>query len=334
MNTQEYFENLLKEINLGIDDATRKQIENKHDDLRIILRDHLGLVDDFLTGSYRRHTLIKPKNGDEKFDLDVFIVFDGHKNGESDLATLRTLTINALKDIQKDHPEMGITRINSEQRRSVGIEFGGNFQMDIVPAIEVEKSKLYKIFDKNTLEAVESNPKLHGHLLSEANKASDGKLVPLVKILKSWKQNKCDYVKSFHLELMAVEIFTERDMESLADGVNVFFNHAESYLTQACLTDPANPNHFVDKYLDDDEKRNQILDLVRTEKIVSQQAISDKGNGDVSNNLWDKIFNDDQVDIATAILAGNLYPSDGGVIATNNSKVSDERIDSPQSWGA
>ncbi len=150
------------------------------------------------------------------------------------------MVIDALHTIREENSDLAITVINEEQRRSVGVEFGNNFQIDIVPAIQIEKDKLYKIFDRRTLEAVKSNPKLHGELLSKANENAGGLLVPLIKILKAWKREKCDYVKSFHIELMAVKIFTGSTIESIPKGLATFFESAEGYFEKACLKDPAN----------------------------------------------------------------------------------------------
>ena len=151
MTTKEYFENLLDKLNLKIGDEEREIIKQKHNALREELREKLNLQDDFLTGSYKRNTLIKPKDESEKFDVDIFIAFSNDDYGETELSDLRDLVINALNNIKENNTKLGITIINTEQRRSIGVEFGSNFQIDIVPAIEIEKDKLYKIFDKRTL---------------------------------------------------------------------------------------------------------------------------------------------------------------------------------------
>ncbi len=292
MTTKEYFENLLDQLSLKIGDEEREIIKQKHIDLRKELREKLDLQDDFLTGSYKRNTLIKPKDESEKFDVDIFIAFSNDEHGESDLSDLRDLVINALDDIKENNTDLSITTINTEQRRSVGVEFGSNFQIDIVPAIEIEKDKLYKIFDKRTLEAIESNPKLHGELLSKANEDSGGLLVPIIKILKSWKREKCDYLKSFHIELIAVKIFTGNTIDSISEGLATFFDSAPEYFEKACLTDPANEEMLIDEYLDTDNTREEIIALIKTEKETSETAIENEQLGDENSAIknWKNIF--------------------------------------------
>lgn len=335
MTTQEYFENLLDKINLRLGDEERNFIEEKQNALREKLRGKLSLQDDFLTGSYKRHTIIKPKSDDEKFDVDVFVAFDKEEYGDSELVDLRQAAVDTLHEIRSENGDLGITTINEEQRRSVRVEFGNNFQIDIVPAVQIEKDKLYKIFDRRTLEAVKSNPKLHGELLSKANEDTGGLLVPLIKILKAWKREKCDYVKSFHIELMAVKIFTGTTIESLPKGLLAFFESAGDYFSNACLKDPANTEMLIDEYLDKDGTREQICSLVETEKTVAKAAVEadESGDDDEAVEAWEKVFADSDSETAKAVREGSFYAGAGGaVIKTNTSQHDTNRINSPRSW--
>jgi len=335
MTTKEYFENLLGKINLNLGDDERTLIEEKQNVLREKLREQLSLQDDFLTGSYKRHTIIKPKTDEEKFDVDVFVAFGKEDYGDTDLSDLRKIVTGALHETKEENPDLGITTINEEQRRSVGVEFGNNFQVDIVPAIEIEKDKLYKIFDRRTLEAVKSNPKLHGELLTKANEDAGGLLVPLIKILKAWKREKCDYIKSFHVELMAVKIFTGTKIESLPKGLATYFESAGDYFKKACLKDPANNEMLVDEYLDKDGTREQVCSLIETEKAVAKNALEaeENGNDDEAVKAWGKVFTDSDAETAKAIREGSFYAGvSGAVVKTNTSQHDNGRINSPRSW--
>lgn len=291
MTTTEYFKQLLKNVSLGLDDDDRKMIQEKQNALREALRNELPITDDFLTGSYPRHTIIKP-DGDNKFDVDVFVAFSNEDYGETDLAELREMVVDALEKIKKNKPELGISKINDTQRRSVCVEFDNDFQIDVVPAIEITNGKLYKIFDKKTLKAVKSNPKLHGAILSEANTQSGEMLVPIIRILKSWKRSKCDYMKSFHLELLAVKVLGDEEIETYAQGVAKFFAEASAKLEKACLKDPANDEYYIDAYLDDDKNRDKLLQLIATENKKAQEAIKleEDGEGEKAVKAWEEVF--------------------------------------------
>lgn len=293
MSLEDYFNGLLNNLNLT--DEEREQISEKHIALRERLRELLPVEDDFLTGSYPRNTMIRP-NGEDKFDVDFFLAFKNDEFGEYELPKLLGVVKAALEKIRDEDEDIENIK---EQNRSIGVEYRGNFQIDVVPAIELEKDKLYKIFDKRTRQPVDSNPKLHGKQLSETNENTESgsvrRLVPIIKLLKSWKRDKCDYVKSFHLELLAVEILRNEPIESFATGLAKFFSSVEDYLHEVCLVDPANSDNHVDVYLDEDGVRDDLLELVAGELDLVQQArmLEEAGGNDAAVNEWKKIFEDD-----------------------------------------
>lgn len=276
MTTEEFLEKYLDQISLHIKDEEVELIKAKHRGLREALVEELALVDHFLTGSYRRGTIIKPLKLSEKFDVDVFIVFSSEKYAESDLKELRGLTIAALNKIKEEKKDLGITEIIEEQRKSVGVSFGSDFQIDIVPSIEVEPKEKYKIFDRRTGKAVVSNPKKHGKRLREASEQTESggvqRLRSVVRMLKAWKRDKFPDLKSFHLELLVVEILGDTELESYSQALHIFFQEAESYLQEPCINDPGNSTQSIDSYLDEDDLRDDLLQVVRQDKEAADEA--------------------------------------------------------------
>lgn len=294
MTTEEYFKNLSSKLELTI--AERDRISKKHNSLREKLREKLPVEDDFLTGSYSRDTIIRPK-GDDKFDVDFFLAFNKEDYGEKELPELLKIVKGALDEIKND--DQDVIKIDDQQKRSIGVIYNDNFQIDVVPAVQIDKDKRYKIFDKKTQGAVESNPKLHSENLTAANEATASgsikRLVPIIKLLKSWRREKCDYVKSFHLEMLAVEILKDQEIKSFSEGIAKVFANAGNYLRTAFLTDPANEKNVIDAYLDDDGTRNDILELVLAEKSISEKAVKfeQEGKDEDAVKEWEKIFEED-----------------------------------------
>lgn len=296
MTTEEFFKELASKLELTKSESDK--ISQKHNELREKLREKLPVEDDFLTGSYARNTMIRPKD-DKKFDVDFFLAFSQKDYGETELPDLLGMVKNALEQIKNDDAD--IIEIQ-EQKRSIGIIYKDNFQIDVVPAIQIEKDKRYKIFDKSTLRAVESNPKLHGSNLTSANEASESggikRLVPIVKLLKFWKREKCDYVKSFHLEMLAVEILGSQEISSYSQGLAKFFADAEQNLQSAGMKDPANEDNVIDAYLDEDGTRTELLGLFNEENQIAENALKleNGGKNDEAVREWKKIFTKEEND--------------------------------------
>src|SRR3989344_1787980 len=285
MTPQEQFDKYLADhLNLTKKDIEKIQV---HIELREKLETKLefkGKDDDetysFLTGSYSRNTAIRPPK-----DVDFFIVLNDKKYGDLKPSELLNFLEKTLKEILPD-----ITIF--QQTHSVTIEYDEEFSIDVIPAFEIN-SELYKIphVSENSDSWLESNPKIHGEKLTEANDTTNGLLVPLVKLLKAWKRDKCSYVKSFHLELLAIEIINNSDIESYTEGINLFFDNASNYLENSCIVDPANSDNLVDDYLANDEREN-LKYLIKTEAVIAQNAVNLENDGKTEESIkeWDKIF--------------------------------------------
>jgi len=285
MTTQEQFDRYLADhLNLTKEDIKKVQIHIELRDKLKIKLEFKGKDDgesySFLTGSYSRNTAIRPPK-----DVDFFIVLNDKKYGDLKPSELLNLLEKTLKEILPNKTVF-------QQTHSVTIEYDEDFSIDVIPAFEIN-SELYKIphvSDDSDI-WLESNPKIHGEKLTEANNTVNGLLVPIVKLLKAWKRDKCSYVKSFHLELLAIEIIYNSEIESYANGINLFFDNANNYLKSACIIDPANSDNFVDDYLTDDEWEN-LRYLIKTEAAIVQNAVNLENNEKTDEAIkeWDRIF--------------------------------------------
>jgi hypothetical protein len=101
------------------------------------------------------------------------------------------------------------------QRRSVGVKISNTeITFDIVPALAKENGG-YLIADRKLDAWIHTDPEAALMKVTAANKASDGHLVPLIKVAKAWnlkiakeaakKDERGDLIKpfkSFHLEVL------------------------------------------------------------------------------------------------------------------------------------
>lgn len=181
------------------DDASRRQKE-----IREVMADNFKREDDFLTGSYRRHTKTKPLK-----DVDIFYVLhDDERKKYRDGKPSSVLLDEVEKVLAKKYGSDKVRR----QRRSVSLEFpvsGEEEQVisfDVVPAFT--KGDHYEIPDTATSKGwTETNPKVHAEKATAVNEAFAGEWKGMVRMIKRWNQEKSKPVKpSFLLEVMALDL--------------------------------------------------------------------------------------------------------------------------------
>lgn len=256
----------------------------------------------FLTGSYRRHTMIRPPK-----DVDLFIVLDSGEYQDSELndlitpkdliAKLKTVLENIFADDDKIEVE--------EQRHSVTVIFSETFSIDVIPAFAIDDGKAYKIPDTETGQNgryITSNPKVHFEYINRINEATSvngkkrfKKVARLLKFVKRKKFNEEPIkIRSFHFELLAAKILGGGKINSYAEGINDFFSEAGNYFDEASIPDPANEDNMIDDYIDELDPQAKVLIKSETSELhkISNEAIKVENAGDdeAAINEWKKIF--------------------------------------------
>lgn len=172
------------------------------------LRQFLRETDDFptldphsqLAGSYRRHTTI----GDIK-DVDIVVRVDASlKDNPGSVIHRLKGALDKLPDALGLH---GYAEVRAA-RRSVHVYFEDrDFHLDVVPAIAPNGlDEILYVPDKSWGEWIPSHPIGYVHFLSELNEKHGGKVVPLIKLIKHFRdyQMKARKPKSYWLEALVV----------------------------------------------------------------------------------------------------------------------------------
>jgi len=190
---------------LELNDKEQQDASKRQNEIREIIRKKINLENDFLTGSYKRHTKTKPLK-----DVDIFCVLNREKEGHF-LEKSPYDLLNHIKSILE--PEYGYENV-SNGRRSVRVKFSnGNLtddkvmSFDVVPAFS--EKNYYVIPDTSTTSQwTKTDPEIHTEKATAANKAFNGEWKPMVKMIKKWNENHDKPIKpSFLIEVMALEIF-------------------------------------------------------------------------------------------------------------------------------
>jgi predicted nucleotidyltransferase len=189
---------------LELNEREQKNASKRHTEIREHMRQKFDLADDFLTGSYRRHTKTKPLK-----DVDIFCVLD-----ESERHFRREHPLGVLEAFEKALAELYEARAVSKQRRSVEVDFGivvdaedntdyRVVSMDVVPAFALGGD--YEIPDKDSGKWIRTNPTVHEQAAIDAHEAYGREWKGLVRMAKYWNNHNGKPIKpSFLLEVMAL----------------------------------------------------------------------------------------------------------------------------------
>lgn len=174
------------------------------------VREHLKKHEEFATehphtrlaGSYPRHTATKQIK-----DVDI-LVFAHQSWREKSVADLLEGLYAALKDLPNTLGE-GLVQDLRRQRRSVNIYLpDSDLSLDIVPVLTIPDDPYgtLEIPDRQWDELLFTNPLGYADLLSGINGDNGGDVVPLVKMLKHWRDVHFQRMKpkSYWLESMVV----------------------------------------------------------------------------------------------------------------------------------
>ncbi|WP_418722360.1 SMODS domain-containing nucleotidyltransferase [Enorma sp.] len=234
----------------------------------------------YLSGSYAKHTAIRPAKDDGNRDVDIVVETD-HSTDDGPADVLEELR-SALADASK----YSTARV---QTHSVGIQLS-KLDIDVVPLAKEDES--WYIGDAETGEWSQTNPKGHKEWATEVNEEHDGKYKPVVKILKWWRREHCPegsrWPKGITLEKMVADSFPE-EMGPYGDLVASVFrsmhDHCSDDLASGVVPfvdDPSLPgNDLAASYSIEDFREFD-------DELVSAIALLDESGS--TNEVWRKIL--------------------------------------------
>ena len=288
MATQADFNDFLS--NIEPSKTTISYISSIQTNLRAYLKSHEDYkdvyVDTFLSGSYAKHTSIRPATGDKKRDVDIIIVTSYSSSASS------ADVLTELKDVlmQKD-----IYHSATVQHHSVGIEMG-SISVDVVPVIvDEEDDQLYYVGDSDTGDWTVTDPKGHKSWSTDVNKENNSEYKPLVKIFKWWRRVNCPegmkYPKGITLEKIIADNLGDSSLSTedflIGTMQNIISAYKEDYSDQdknPVIDDPSPKiigNDLLSGYSTDDfssfiDKLDEHASLLNTEGT--------------SNTTWRKVL--------------------------------------------
>lgn len=214
------------------------------------LRNYLEIHEDykyihketFLSGSYAKHTSIRPVLNDKKRDVDIVVVTN-YSSQDSSIEVLEKLRDTLL--------ESDKYKTATIQSHSVGIELQG-INIDVVPVIaDKDDNELYYIGDSDNGSWIKTDPKGHKSWSTELNKNNNTKYKPLVKIFKWWRRTNCPdtekYPKGITLEKIVADNLGDSSLSTedffIGTIQNIISAYKEDYVDKGInpvINDPSN----------------------------------------------------------------------------------------------
>lgn len=270
-------------------DNEKKQIMDRHEKIRGEIGDFIKLdkrLPHFLTGSYKRKTLIHPAN-----DVDVMLVLDREAYWDKFNDAPRKLLEFMKRQLKKIY---GQTEMRI-QTHSIGLLFRNGPTVDIVPGFMInEEKRIFQIPNKEFEEYIKTSPDQHQELISEHNKKYSN-FIKIVKMIKIWKkklkQSSMNQLKlkSFHIEILAMKSINKNT--NYRDGVILFFEQAESLIKEK-LMDPINLSGDISSYLDRNQKEelSEIIGIINKKIKNLIELEDDEGKHQDAISGWRGIF--------------------------------------------
>lgn len=213
--------------NLEITTLQQSTVSTRQQNVRDAVARRLTVSSSFVTGSYKRHTMIGPL---KDADIDIFVLLDPSYYDTSGYASLLDRVRRVLLETYSQSPRI------SRSGQAVSITFT-DFVVDVVPAFH-RNGGGYLIPSTTQQRWISTDPTAHETFMTRANQDHLGNLVPLIKMIKAWNRTINRSFRSFYLELLVTHCLRAITISNDWSGCRYVFDKGRE-LVRSRMTDPA-----------------------------------------------------------------------------------------------
>ncbi len=290
MTANQSFQKMLS--NLNPTDKQRASIQTTRDTIEQALRNdpkiHLMSYEQpsFFTGSYSRHTIIRPL---DDIDLYVRVHYGEHAKDKSP----RGILVLMARAIRRRYVQ---TRVNVDSPCLV-IKFR-DYKFEIVPCVGYQDDdERYLVPAPGSREWMDCYPHVPKKWLTSSNHYNNHRFVRLIKILKQWNRVNSVKLKSFHLELLTGMVFSNvSEITSYPQGVYEWTYFVSQWIHDngyPFVLEPGKSYPYVDQYLYDNRlKLMMVRKKLETGLLKAERAYDTwhKGKEPMAKRLYRQMF--------------------------------------------
>lgn len=274
------FDAFYANINLGGDH--RETANKRRDDIVSTLGKTFSIVEAFSSGSIPKYTALK-----NHADLDVIVALHHgkHIEGKTPTQVLQTVR-DALAEWRTGARKNG---------QAVTLYYKTWPNVDIVPVSRVVNDDgsvaYYNVPDSNTDTWVASRPKTHSADIEKKSTDCGYNFRRIIKMIKQWNRVHGDYLQSYHIEVLALNVF-DSDLNDTPWSIFQFFEKARPLLAGSLWHELG----FADNYLswsDREEVLKRFDTAINKSRSAWHKTYDKNDDHKGAIEIWKQMFGDE-----------------------------------------
>lgn len=279
------FEQFFASINLAGDHRASASV--RRDAIVAELRKSFTVVDAFATGSIPKFTAL---SGSADIDVMVVLHYDKHIKGKTPTQVLASVR-SALANWRTGARRNG---------QAVTLRYATWPNADVVPVYFTQASSggvlHYNVPDSNTDVWIPSRPKELAATIEAKSTECGPVFRKLIKMMKHWNRGHGDYLTSYHIEVLAIQIFSGL-LTDVTWEMFQFFEKAKGLVSTALFYDLGYADTNLD-FAGRQEVLKRLSTAIDTSRSAWYSTSGTRSDDREAIRLWRQVF-------------GNAFPEYG-----------------------